>query len=750
MNKNILKLIIFTIMFFCIPLNIFAYTGTIKGTSVQLRKGPGTGNQSLYSVSSGTIITIDDLTLHSGTGCSAGWYKGTYNGTTVYVCSTYVTISTSTTSSNGIVNSGIVIADWSARINANNVSARKEPSTSASVVNTLSLGTNVTVLSSTTKKNSGCTGNLWYQIKYYNNKTAYVCAKYVTYKTNITASDEEYAQTLREAGFNDTYIPYLTYLHQKHPNWIFTAKTPKDNFGTAVSKQASYNYMQTTNNYYRTSTTPAEGKSWYRVNQGVIAFYMDPRNWLTEERIFMFAKQDFDNNFDSQYPSMIKSIFGTGTLSDDMYTIPIYNASKQYGISPTFVASRIRLEVGANGSDSTNGTSFTYEGQTYSGYYNFFNIGAYEKTVNGTKYSAIVMGLVTAKNKGWNTIEKAIAGGVKFLADGYVNAGQGTGYYQKFNVNPNTQTSFPHQYMTNIQAPATEANQTYNSYKGASLLNQQIIFEIPVYKNMPLYTSLPLSLDEDNYLSALSVEEYTLDFNMNTQNYELNVEKDKTSVTVNATARSSKATVAGTGEIALSQTSTTVNIVVTSEIGVTRTYKLVIKKSIDTTTPDEPTTPPNEDPNGNGESGNGDNGQNNDSGNDNTLTPANEIITSAGYTTNNNYINNITLGSSVQAVISKLNNDTVTITDSSNKPKTSGKIATGDKITINDTTYTVVINGDVDGDGDLSAVDYVKIKNHIMGTTKLSGAYQSAADYDNDIEITAVDYVKIKNYIMKG
>ena len=30
--------------------------------------------------------------------------------------------------------------------------------------------------------------------------------------------------------------------------------------------------------------------------------------------------------------------------------------------------------------------------------------------------------------------------------------------------------------------------------------------------------------------------------------------------------------------------------------------------------------------------------------------------------------------------------------------------------------YTVVIKGDVNGDGEIYATDYVKVKNHIMGT----------------------------------
>ena len=117
------------------------------------------------------------------------------------------------------------------------------------------------------------------------------------------------------------------------------------------------------------------------------------------------------------------------------------------------------------------------------------------------------MGLVTAMRNGWDTIEKAIDGGAKFLANGYINQGQGTLYYQKFNVRPNaTYSSYTHQYMTNIQAPATEGNSAYNSYKKANIINNSFIFEIPVYNNMPAYTSLPDAGDTNNYLKSLSVE----------------------------------------------------------------------------------------------------------------------------------------------------------------------------------------------------------------------------------------------------
>ena len=64
--------------------------------------------------------------------------------------------------------------------------------------------------------------------------------------------------------------------------------------------------------------------------------------------------------------------------------------------------------------------------------------------------------------------------------------------------------------------------------------------------------------------------------------------------------------------------------------------------------------------------------------------------------------------------------------------------------------YTVVVKGDVNGDGLIYATDYVSIKNHIMGKTLLQGAYLLAADVNNDNNVYATDYVSIRNYIMKN
>lgn len=66
-------------------------------------------------------------------------------------------------------------------------------------------------------------------------------------------------------------------------------------------------------------------------------------------------------------------------------------------------------------------------------------------------------------------------------------------------------------------------------------------------------------------------------------------------------------------------------------------------------------------------------------------------------------------------------------------------------------TYTNVVRGDINGDSNISALDYVKVKNHIMGTTIISSFVELlAADANMDEIISALDYVRIKNIIMNG
>lgn len=707
-------LTIILLSFLCTPFNInAAFDAEINGSAVRIRPGPGTNNSVIVSVNAGTSIKVVDKTLYEGKGCDSKWLKIIHNEKEGYVCSEFVTFLNTSYA-------GINVIDWTARVSGNNVSVRKTASSKGKLIETLTLGANVTIL--------GTSGN-FYKIKYYGEKVGYISKDYVVKKSDITAMDEEYTKVLKAKGFPDSYIPYLTYLHKKYPNWEFNADKNNRSFTTSVDKESGKCYMQTKNDNYRTSSTPAEGSSWFRVNAGVIAFYMDPRNWLLEDRIFMFEKLDYDKNLEKEYPTIIKSIFGSGKLGDDKYTIPMFNAAKSLGISPIHVASRIRLEVGASGSASTDGREFTWKGKTYSGYYNFFNIGAYETTIDGVKYSAVTRGLAYAAKlvgrttgEPWNNIETAIREGSSTLANNYVTKGQQTIFYQKFNIGPNAGSPYAHQYMTNIQAPAIEGASSYNSYKKGDLLNSKIIFDIPVYKDgtLPAYTSLPKSGDTNNNLKSLSVVGYSLtpSFDEDILTYDSYIPKKATSVKIDAKTSSDKATILGTGEMKIEDDETDVTITVTSEAGEEKKYIVTIHRV------DDPTT-------------------------------VSMVLEKSNLNIKDNYIIGIkpeTKTSVVKSALITSGARNVVIKNSKGtEMKDSDILGTNFKVTVStlleSKTLTFVVRGDTSGDGKVTILDLLQVRKHINGDNTLNNARFLAGDTSGDNKITILDLLQVRKHI---
>ena len=91
---------------------------------------------------------------------------------------------------------------------------------------------------------------------------------------------------------------------------------------------------------------------------------------------------------------------------------------------------------------------------------------------------------------------------------------------------------------------------------------------------------------------------------------------------------------------------------------------------------------------------------------------------------------------------------TATIKDG-NTNKTTGNLATGWKITAGEKTYSIVVKGDVNGDGKVSSADYVRIKNYILKKVNLTKEQESASDATGDGKTSSADYVRVKNYILK-
>jgi len=174
------------------------------------------------------------------------------------------------------------------------------------------------------------------------------------------------------------------------------------------------------------------------------------------------------------------------------YSDLIWQAAVNNGTNPYFLAARIRQEVCVGTGKSTSVTG-TVPG--YTGIYNFYNIGA---TAGGS--GPVINGLIWAKSgttygRPWTDPQKSIAGGANYLAESYISVGQDSRYLQKFNVAPsNPSALYSHQYMTNLAAPLSEANTTFNAYNGVGALSLGMVFYIPVYNGMPTLVGTPYTV----------------------------------------------------------------------------------------------------------------------------------------------------------------------------------------------------------------------------------------------------------------
>ncbi|MEG1008756.1 MAG: Ig-like domain-containing protein, partial [Clostridia bacterium] len=123
-----------------------------------------------------------------------------------------------------------------------------------------------------------------------------------------------------------------------------------------------------------------------------------------------------------------------------------------------------------------------------------------------------------------------------------------------------------------------------------------------------------------------------------------------------------------------------------------------------------------------------------------------------------NYISKIQPGSKVEN-LSELQpvdkNNKVVIKDKNGNVISNGHfIGTGTKVELQSNngtvinTYSIIIYGDIDGDGKIGALDYISIRNNIMNELTLNDVQKKAAPFSKNGNISALDYIAIRNFIM--
>ncbi len=436
---------------------------------------------------------------------------------------------------------------------------------------------------------------------------------------------------LAEERFPESYKEGLSALYAAHPTWVFKAYHTGLNWEDAVNNESKVGLNLISNNkangwksyedkaytYATDKFVVYDGSTWVTASKEAVAYYMDPRNFMTERGIFQFLTLEYQSAYENV--AGVENILANTPLYNTAYTYldkttnaevtklyseTLMEAAAKTGVSPYHLATRVKQEVVTNSTTLSGSASGKFAG--YEGYYNFYNIGATHSTEAG---GAIANGLNFAMgNKSsesakityslpWNNQYDALVGGAAYIGSQYINRGQNTIYLQKFNVTPTS--TYSHQYMANVEAANSEAIKLYNGY--SSVLNTSLVFYIPVYNNMPEEkATVPGSIPSpNNWLKSLKIGEYVLtpEFNAeagSTQPYVLSLElEDITQVNLEAVTANKNATimvtqitngnlaiVSNTGSAVLNLVSglNEIEIIVTAENGTANVYKVTISK----------------------------------------------------------------------------------------------------------------------------------------------------------------------------
>ena len=336
----------------------------------------------------------------------------------------------------------------------------------------------------------------------YNNKQMYYLYK--------VEKDEHANSITLDTTKYPGYKEKLDQLLKEHPKWSFEFLYTGIKFSDAVSGEYSVrkrNLVPTTYSGEWICGTTLYDTGWYGASEKAIAYYMDPRNFLDDINVFQF--QDVNEYIVEActidgIQSKVSGTFLSGYEND------MNNACLNTNVNPYYIIARLIQEQGTKGGSTVK----MKDGDKY--YYNPFNIGA-----SGDSTSQVIANaLARAKAEGWDTMQKALEGGIHFCKVNWLENYQNTLYQNRFDIDSTNGTSlYSHQYMQNLMGAYSEAKTLYSMYKKTEKIDSNFTFIIPLYENM------------EKELSPIPVN--------TTETYPINVKTTGTSINLRSDANTS-------------------------------------------------------------------------------------------------------------------------------------------------------------------------------------------------------------------
>lgn len=452
--------------------------------------------------------------------------------------------------------------------------------------------------------------------------------------------------------------------------------------------------------------TRYDNGSWCCASEIALKYMIDPRNSINSSDVFQFMELTYVECDHNSIQQMVSGTF----LDNYNYIEAILRAARNNNINAYYLVALALQEQGANGGTTVSGT---YPG--YEWFYNIFNINA----TGNDKETIIKNALSYAQKKGWLTIELSIEGGAEVIANGYINRGQNTIYFKKFDVENSDENLYWHQYQQNILAAQNEGVKMRKALEENGKMEAPYTFIIPLYENTPSEickkpntssgsSTITSDLVRVNVNSTISVR-----YSPNGEKMSgVSLRKDE------IVTRLEKATekVGGTYWDYILKGDGTKGYVARETYDYDSPYKLYL-------VPISQEQPSN---------------------------PDISNLEKARVDENNKRVTAIP-GTTVQDIKNLMGENVVVKKANGEILQNDGKLGTG--CIIND-IYTVVVLGDINGDGIINTVDAARTLRASVGNYELSGIYFDAADVNRDKAINTIDAARtlrasVGNYIIQ-
>src|SRR5690625_505170 len=224
--------------------------------------------------------------------------------------------------------------------------------------------------------------------------------------------------------------------------------------------------------------------SWVHAVREDVRYYLNPNNFINDNRQ-KFQFLDLSKPSGASRSVLNNYLKGRGVLSNQGQAF--IDAARTHGVNDIYLISHSVLETGHGTSTLAKGVEVgvNKDGKpvlvtksnrkslkNIKTVYNMYGIGAVDSNPLGG-------GAIRAYNEGWDTVEKAIIGGAKFIGNNYIKNGQNTLYKMRWNPKMNEGMAWK-QYATDIGWASKQVHTMYNLYQEIGHNNP--ILDIPVYK----------------------------------------------------------------------------------------------------------------------------------------------------------------------------------------------------------------------------------------------------------------------------